>query len=150
MAEFNLKDIREEFEARAADVGSDISRFIFSDLGTDINKSRKKEDYPLVLLKPPTSVFSDFLRSPFEKYNIEFFVFDTYFDDVAETKPLDEIWSETELLGTRMLRRVFKNQELWNIVDDNVNLERGHMEHNDKLVGVRFTFILQLFANCDE
>jgi len=139
----NLTELKTDFETIINNM-SLIKTFVFDDLFS-INIDRDK-DYPVFLLKPAVTSRIPKLSDPYENYDIDFFIFDLFKQDTYKT--LSEAWDDLKEQADLFVTILYDNPAKYMIVGE-INIERGHFQHNDSLAGVRYQFELKVF-DCRE
>ena len=150
-----IKDLEElSTDIDTARVGF-FNEYKFGYLG-EVN-AYHKTSYPLMVLTPPMSVFTNPYKND-EEFSLRFYLY----------KPVeivrDDDGGQTLMqINTTMLERSFdalqsqfvstmdvllKNNEHKYIMNGSWNIERVSDEHNDKLVGLVIDIKLQKFSHC--
>jgi len=128
-----------------------INTYVFDDLSA-INQDRNKA-YPLLLAKPPQSLINGFAHmtnsANYEDFTWELYFFDTWQDDDKPTKDLDEKYTDLHKIGIEFVQTFLEqgSNDYYLAEGKVVNIERGHFQHVDNLVGVKYTFVLKSFLN---
>lgn len=120
-----------------------IKKYIFDDLNA-INTDSQSE-YPLLLCKPPQSVF-DNNTLDYQYYNMELYVFDVENSD--DWQHWTEKWDVCMDHLRNVIKKVLEDTQNYILVGNNVSIELGHFQHNDKLIGAKATFRLRMYYGC--
>ncbi len=135
-----LRDLRDRFESKWINGG-----FIFG-YENEINESHDN-DYPLLLVLPPTSELPSTEGESREEYTFECLIVKPYFQN--QTGSLDVVLSLLEQESLTWLQRVldsYQNKEVI-LSPDSISVEREKELYNDKLIQVRLTFTLDCFSH---
>ena len=135
-----LKDLRDRFEQEWINGG-----FIFG-YENEINE-KHNNDYPLLLVLPPTSELPSTEGDSREEYTFECLVVKPYYQN--QSGSLDVVLSLLEQEGLTWLQRVldsYGNKEVI-LSPDSISVEREKELYNDKLIQVRLTFTLDCFSH---
>ena len=136
-----LTDLKNTFQGIVDDIEG-IKYFIFDDL-SKVNADSKK-DFPLLLVKPPSSESdTDILEYSF--MDVDMFMFAPELSD--DTMDWTEQYDECHALMLLTLRTLFAMQPTYQLVGK-VKHDVGHMQHNDKLIGSRARFKLRIYNGC--
>lgn len=134
-----FKTIKDKFAASITVVTS-LKTFIWDDLSA-INENRAKT-YPVLLLKfPETAEIEDYGKAN-KDTDIVFYIFDKYqkSDSRNEATVLDTL----EAYGYDVLDYVISGNTIRFGISKRVKIEYGHMQHNDMLLGVKFSVNLRI------
>lgn len=146
----NEKELVDRFKLKA-NLDTSIKTFYFDDLPV-INTDRNKQ-YPVVLMKAPTSIitpFQDAANEPlWENYTITLFVLKPWKKADKATTPLETAYRDVSLIGDTYLRDVLQSgANEFSLIDaKQVTKQRGHHQHVDQLIGIQYTFTLRVFNN---
>ena len=135
-----LKDLRDRFEQEWINGG-----FIFG-YENEINE-KHNNDYPLLLVLPPTSELPSTEGDSREEYTFECLIVKPYYQN--QSGSLDVVLSLLEQEGLTWLQRVldsYGNKEVI-LSPDSISVEREKELYNDKLIQVRLTFTLDCFSH---
>ena len=135
-----LKDLRDRFEQEWINGG-----FIFG-YENEINE-KHNNDYPLLLVLPPTSELPSTEGESREEYTFECLIVKPYYQN--QSGSLDVVLSLLEQEGLTWLQRVldsYGNKEVI-LSPDSISVEREKELYNDKLIQVRLTFTLDCFSH---
>ncbi|MAB51177.1 hypothetical protein [Marinobacter sp.] len=135
-----LKDLRGRFEQQWINGG-----FIFG-YENEINE-KHNNDYPLLLVLPPTSELPSTEGDSREEYTFECLVVKPYYQN--QSGSLDVVLSLLEQEGLTWIQRVldsYGNKEVI-LSPDSISVEREKELYNDKLIQVRLTFTLDCFSH---
>lgn len=135
-----LRDLRDRFESKWINGG-----FIFG-YENEINENHNN-DYPLLLVLPPTSELPSTEGDSREEYTFECLIVKPYFQN--QTGSLDVVLSLLEQESLTWLQRVldsYQNKEVI-LSPDSISVEREKELYNDKLIQVRLTFTLDCFSH---
>ena len=135
-----LKDLRDRFEQQWINGG-----FIFG-YENEINE-KHNNDYPLLLVLPPTSELPSTEGDSREEYTFECLVVKPYYQN--QSGSLDVVLSLLEQEGLTWIQRVldsYGNKEVI-LSPDSISVEREKELYNDKLIQVRLTFTLDCFSH---
>ena len=144
------KELVERFRLKA-NLDASINSFFYDDLPV-INTTRNKQ-YPVVLMKAPTSIVTPFMDAAneplFENYTITLFVLQPWKKADKATTPLETAYTQVSLIGDTFLRDVLQSgSNEFSLIDaKQVTKQRGHHQHGDQLVGIQYTFTLRVFNN---
>lgn len=139
-----LGAVIDKFQAIVA-ANSDIETFVFDDLSR-INEDRDKV-YPVLLLNPPNSSIPNFSQF-FETYSIDMYLFDSYQQEEQEDTPQEDKWEALKIIMWQVIDALRADQKNYRISPEtSVNIELGHFQHSDMLIGVRVQFDLSVL-NC--
>lgn len=139
----NLTELKQDFEALINNI-SGIKTFVYDDLSS-MNIDRDK-DYPVFLLKPITNSKLKTITEPYKHHRIDFFLFELFPQNAYRT--LTGIWDDLEAKLDVFVGILYGSPEKY-IIEGEIDVERGHFQHNDKLAGVRYQFELKVF-DCRE
>lgn len=140
MAFKRLREIRDRFEQQWINGG-----FIFG-YENEINENHNN-DYPLLVVLPPTSELPATEGGSKEDYTFECLIVKPYFQN--HTGSLDVVLSLLEQEALTWLQRVldsYTNKEVI-LSPDSISVEREKELYNDKLIQVRLTFTLNAFSH---
>jgi len=140
MAFNKLKELRDKFEQNWINGG-----FIFG-YENEINENHNN-DYPLLLVLPPTSVLPTTEGDSVEDYTFECLIVKPFFQ--KQTGSLDVVLSLLEQEALSWLQRVldsYPNKEVI-LSPDSISVDREKELYNDKLIQVRLTFTLNAFSH---
>tara|TARA_R100001460_G_scaffold36405_1_gene69843 strand:- start:6751 stop:7905 length:1155 start_codon:yes stop_codon:yes gene_type:complete len=135
-----LREIRDRFEQQWINGG-----FIFG-YENEINENHNN-DYPLLLVLPPTSELPATEGDVQEEYTFECLVVKPYYQN--QSGSLDVVFSLLEQEALTWLQRVldsYTNKEVI-LSPDSISVEREKELYNDKLIQVRLTFTLNAFSH---
>jgi len=135
-----LRELRDRFEQQWINGG-----FIFG-YENEINENHNN-DYPLLVVLPPTSELPSTEGDVQEEYTFECLVTKPYYQNQAGS--LDVVFSLLEQEGLTWLQRVldsYTNKEVI-LSPDSISVEREKELYNDKLIQVRLTFTLNTFSH---
>jgi len=135
-----LRELRDRFEQQWINGG-----FIFG-YENEINENHNN-DYPLLVVLPPTSELPSTEGDVQEEYTFECLVVKPYYQNQAGS--LDVVFSLLEQEGLTWLQRVldsYTNKEVI-LSPDSISVEREKELYNDKLIQVRLTFTLNAFSH---
>ena len=135
-----LRDLRDRFEQQWINGG-----FIFG-YENEINENHNN-DYPLLVVLPPTSELPATEGDVQEEYTFECLVVKPYYQNQAGS--LDVVFSLLEQEALTWLQRVldsYANKEVI-LSPDSISVEREKELYNDKLIQVRLTFTLNAFSH---
>lgn len=135
-----LRDLRDRFESKWINGG-----FIFG-YENEINESHNN-DYPLLLVLPPTSELPSTEGDSQEEYTFECLIVKPYFQN--QTGSLDVVFSLLEQESLSWLQRVLDSYENKDVIlsPDSISVEREKELYNDKLIQIRLTFTLNCFSH---
>ena len=140
MAFKRLRELRDRFEQQWINGG-----FIFG-YENEINENHNN-DYPLLLVLPPTSELPATEGDSKEDYTFECLVVKPYHQN--QTGSLDVVLSLLEQEALTWLQRVldsYTNKEVI-LSPNSISVEREKELYNDKLIQVRLTFTLNAFSH---
>ena len=140
MAFKRLRELRDRFEQQWINGG-----FIFG-YENEVNENHNN-DYPLLVVLPPTSELPETEGSSKEDYTFECLIVKPYFQN--HTGSLDVVLSLLEQEALTWLQRVldsYTNKEVI-LSPDSISVEREKELYNDKLIQVRLTFTLNAFSH---
>jgi hypothetical protein len=140
MAFKRLRELRDRFEQQWINGG-----FIFG-YENEINENHNN-DYPLLVVLPPTSELPATEGDSKEDYTFECLIVKPYFQN--HTGSLDVVLSLLEQEALTWLQRVldsYTNKEVI-LSPDSISVEREKELYNDKLIQVRLTFTLNAFSH---
>jgi hypothetical protein len=135
-----LRELRDRFEQQWINGG-----FIFG-YENEINENHNN-DYPLLVVLPPTSELPATEGDVQEEYTFECLVVKPYYQNQAGS--LDVVFSLLEQEALTWLQRVldsYVNKEVI-LSPDSISVEREKELYNDKLIQVRLTFTLNAFSH---
>jgi hypothetical protein len=135
-----LRELRDRFEQQWINGG-----FIFG-YENEINENHNN-DYPLLVVLPPTSELPATEGDVQEEYTFECLVVKPYYQNQAGS--LDVVFSLLEQEALTWLQRVldsYANKEVI-LSPDSISVEREKELYNDKLIQVRLTFTLNAFSH---
>ena len=135
-----LRELRDRFEQQWINGG-----FIFG-YENEINENHNN-DYPLLVVLPPTSELPATEGDVQEEYTFECLIVKPYYQN--QTGSLDVVFSLLEQEGLTWLQRVldsYTNKEVI-LSPDSISVEREKELYNDKLIQVRLTFTLNAFSH---
>lgn len=135
-----LRELRDRFEQQWINGG-----FIFG-YENEINENHNN-DYPLLVVLPPTSELPATEGDVQEEYTFECLVVKPYYQNQAGS--LDVVFSLLEQEALTWLQRVldsYTNKEVI-LSPDSISVEREKELYNDKLIQVRLTFTLNAFSH---
>ncbi len=135
----SLEKLKERFKtANNTITGTDD--FAFDDLsGVDADKGI---DYPLVLLKPPTSVENKF-GDGYEVFDIIFYVFSL--DKQFKVDEMAAEWDVLQKVARDMIAFIVVDRQDFVQTDKIVRYERGHNEIGvDNTIGIKCTLQLRV------
>lgn len=135
-----LRELRDRFEQQWINGG-----FIFG-YENEINENHDN-DYPLLVVLPPTSELPATEGDVQEEYTFECLVVKPYYQNQAGS--LDVVFSLLEQEGLTWIQRVldsYANKEVI-LSPDSISVEREKELYNDKLIQVRLTFTLNAFSH---
>lgn len=135
-----LREIRDRFEQQWINGG-----FIFG-YENEINENHNN-DYPLLVVLPPTSELPATEGDVQEEYTFECLVVKPYYQNQAGS--LDVVFSLLEQEGLTWLQRVLDSYTTKQVIlsPDSISVEREKELYNDKLIQVRLTFTLNAFSH---
>lgn len=140
MAFKRLRELRDRFEQQWINGG-----FIFG-YENEVNENHNN-DYPLLVVLPPTSELPETEGSSKEDYAFECLIVKPYLQN--HTGSLDVVLSLLEQEALTWLQRVldsYTNKEVI-LSPDSISVEREKELYNDKLIQVRLTFTLNAFSH---
>tara|TARA_R110000851_G_scaffold87077_7_gene189613 strand:- start:3283 stop:4461 length:1179 start_codon:yes stop_codon:yes gene_type:complete len=140
MAFKRLRELRDRFEQQWINGG-----FIFG-YENEINENHNN-DYPLLLVLPPTSELPATEGDSKEDYTFECLIVKPYHQN--QTGSLDVVLSLLEQEALTWLQRVldsYTNKEVI-LSPNSISVEREKELYNDKLIQVRLTFTLNAFSH---
>lgn len=117
----------------------ELKYLIIDDL-SEINQQSKVK-YPCLLVKPPESEIDKALE--YENYTMEMFIFDIERFD-SKTHWIDR-WDILKDYMISVIAKMLENKKEYVLISDSVSIDLGHFQHNDKLIGVRATFIIRVY-----
>lgn len=120
-----------------------IKQFIMDDLSA-IN-SNSQNEYPVLIMKPPQSIFQDRIME-YQTYDMDMFLFQPELSD--DLDHWTEKWDECQDLLRSVLKLLFADNPGYVLVDNNIQIGIGHFQHNDKLIGARAQFKLRVYYGC--
>jgi len=135
-----LRELRDRFEQQWINGG-----FIFG-YENEINE-KHNNDYPLLVVLPPTSELPATEGDVQEEYTFECLVVKPYYQN--QSGSLDVVFSLLEQEALTWLQRVldsYTNKEVI-LSPDSISVEREKELYNDKLIQVRLTFTLNTFSH---
>lgn len=135
-----LRELRDRFEQKWINGG-----FIFG-YENEINENHNN-DYPLLVVLPPTSELPATEGDVQEEYTFECLIVKPYYQNQAGS--LDVVFSLLEQEALTWLQRVldsYTNKEVI-LSPDSISVEREKELYNDKLIQVRLTFTLNTFSH---
>ncbi len=146
-----LKDLSDQVEI-AALAQDEVKKYIFDDLSA-INAEREKDEWMMVLLKPPVAPTIPRARQELEytHYPLDMFLF----DDLDEREKQDEntllqAWSDQKVIGDRIISALRKLGNVYQLLDSAtspavpITVTFGHFEHNNQLIAVRYQFMMRV------
>ena len=118
-----------------------IQSFTFDDL----SEVATKQDIDYTLLHMTNPLISSIANNnqPYQNFSVEFFVFKL--DKQFNSDERVIAWDELEALGHEVIKELIKIPSEAMLVDNIINITRGHMQMVDSLVGVKFGFNLRFF-----
>ena len=140
MAFNKLRDLRDRFEQKWINGG-----FIFG-YENEINENHNN-DYPLLLVLPPTSELPSAEGSSNERYTFECLITKPFYQN--QSGSLDVVFSLLEQEALSWLGSVldsYPNKEVI-LSPDSIIVEREKELYNDKLIQVRLEFTLDCFSH---
>ena len=140
MAFKRLRELRDRFEQQWINGG-----FIFG-YENEINENHNN-DYPLLVVLPPTSELPATEGDSKEDYTFECLIVKPYYQN--HTGSLDVVLSLLEQEALTWLQRVldtYTNKEVI-LSPNSISVEREKELYNDKLIQVRLTFTLNAFSH---
>ena len=140
MAFKKLRELRDRFEQQWINGG-----FIFG-YENEINENHNN-DYPLLVVLPPTSELPATEGDSKEDYTFECLIVKPYYQN--HTGSLDVVLSLLEQEALTWLQRVldtYTNKEVI-LSPNSISVEREKELYNDKLIQVRLTFTLNAFSH---
>tara|TARA_R100000734_G_scaffold12420_1_gene9172 strand:- start:11387 stop:12544 length:1158 start_codon:yes stop_codon:yes gene_type:complete len=135
-----LRELTNRFEQKWINGG-----FIFG-YENEINENHNN-DYPLLLVLPPTSVLPTTEGDVQEEYSYECLIVKPYYQN--QTGSLDSVFTLLEQEALSWLQRVldsYTNKEVI-LSPDSISVEREKELYNDKLIQVRLSFTLNSFSH---
>ena len=140
MAFKRLRELRDRFEQQWINGG-----FIFG-YENEVNENHNN-DYPLLVVLPPTSELPETEGSSKEDYTFECLIVKPYFQN--HTGSLDVVLSLLEQEALTWLQRVLDSYTSKEVIlsPDSISVEREKELYNDKLIQVRLTFTLNAFSH---
>ena len=135
-----LRELTNRFEQKWINGG-----FIFG-YENEINENHNN-DYPLLLVLPPTSVLPTTEGDVQEEYSYECLIVKPYHQNHAGS--LDSVFTLLEQEALGWLQRVldsYANKEVI-LSPDSISVEREKELYNDKLIQVRLSFTLNAFSH---
>ena len=135
-----LREIRDRFEQQWINGG-----FIFG-YENEINENHNN-DYPLLVVLPPTSELPATEGDVQEEYTFECLITKPYYQN--QSGSLDVVFSLLEQEGLTWLQRVLDSYTSKEVIlsPDSISVEREKELYNDKLIQVRLTFTLNTFSH---
>ena len=135
-----LRDLRDRFESKWINGG-----FLFG-YENDINENHNN-DYPLLLVLPPTSEIPSTESESQEEFTFECLVVKPYYQN--QTGSLDVVFSLLEQESLSWLQRVLDSYTKKEVIlsPDSISVEREKELYNDKLIQIRLTFTLNCFSH---
>ena len=135
-----LRELRDRFEQQWINGG-----FIFG-YENEINENHNN-DYPLLVVLPPTSELPATEGDVQEEYTFECLVVKPYYQN--QTGSLDVVFSLLEQEALTWLQRVLDSYTSKEVIlsPDSISVEREKELYNDKLIQVRLTFTLNTFSH---
>jgi hypothetical protein len=140
MAFKKLREIRDRFEKHWINGG-----FIFG-YENEINE-KHNNDYPLLVVLPPTSELPATEGTSKEDYTFECLIVKPYYQN--QTGSLDVVFSLLEQEALSWLQRVLDSYPNRDVIlsPESIAVEREKELYNDKLIQVRLTFTLNAFSH---
>ena len=140
MAFKRLRELRDRFEQQWINGG-----FIFG-YENEVNENHNN-DYPLLVVLPPTSELPETEGSSKEDYTFECLIVKPYFQN--HTGSLDVVLSLLEQEALTWLQRVLDSYTSKEVIlsPNSISVEREKELYNDKLIQVRLTFTLNAFSH---
>ena len=140
MAFKRLRELRDRFEQQWINGG-----FIFG-YENEVNENHNN-DYPLLVVLPPTSELPETEGSSKEDYTFECLIVKPYFQN--HTGSLDVVLSLLEQEALTWLQRVLDSYTSKEVIlsPNSISVEREKELYNDKLIQVRRTFTLNAFSH---
>ena len=140
MAFKKLREIRDRFEQKWINGG-----FIFG-YENEINE-KHNNDYPLLVVLPPTSELPATEGTSKEDYTFECLIVKPYYQN--QTGSLDVVFSLLEQEALGWLQRVLDSYPKRDVIlsPESIAVEREKELYNDKLIQVRLTFTLNAFSH---
>jgi len=140
MAFKKLREIRDRFEKLWINGG-----FIFG-YENEINE-KHDNDYPLLVVLPPTSELPATEGTSKEDYTFECLIVKPYYQN--QTGSLDIVFSLLEQEALSWLQRVLDSYPNRDVIlsPESIAVEREKELYNDKLIQVRLTFTLNAFSH---
>lgn len=140
MAFKRLRELRDRFEQQWINGG-----FIFG-YENEVNENHNN-DYPLLVVLPPTSELPETEGDSKEDYTFECLIVKPYFQN--HTGSLDVVLSLLEQEALTWLQRVLDSYTSKEVIlsPNSISVEREKELYNDKLIQVRLTFTLNAFSH---
>ena len=140
MAFKRLRELRDRFEQQWINGG-----FIFG-YENEVNENLNN-DYPLLVVLPPTSELPETEGDSKEDYTFECLIVKPYFQN--HTGSLDVVLSLLEQEALTWLQRVLDSYTSKEVIlsPNSISVEREKELYNDKLIQVRLTFTLNAFSH---
>ena len=135
-----LRELKTKFQNNWINGG-----FIFG-YENEINENHNN-DYPLLLVLPPTSELPSTDAESIEEYTFECLIVKPYYQ--SQSGSLDSVLTLLEQEALTWLQRVldsYNNKEVI-LSPDSISVEREKELYNDKLIQVRLTFTLNCFSH---
>ena len=140
MAFTKLRELKTKFESNW--INGD---FIFG-YENEINENHNN-NYPLLLVLPPTSELPATEGESIEEYTFECLIVKPYYQNQAGS--LDSVFTLLEQEGLTWLQRVLDSYTNKDVIlsPDSISVEREKELYNDKLIQIRLTFTLNCFSH---
>ena len=147
-----IEDLKKRCKAVAENLPT-IETFTFDDLSVAISAPDIK--YRLLHITNPLVSSIPNNNQPFQVYPMEMFIFNLDKEQNTEKELTSDqrvaLWQLQELKGHEFIKELLKPfgsptpQRDIILTDDPIGILRGHLQHTDVLIGVRFSFSLKMF-----
>ena len=120
-----------------------IQQFSFEDLEEALTE--KTINYPLFHLNTPSEVIIADCYKPYFDFKLEFFVFSL--DRQFNSQERVDEWDKLEAIGWQFISEFVKEQSIAMLLSKRCVITRGHFEHQDSLIGIKFSTDIRFFEN---
>lgn len=133
--------VRDKFRDTALNL-STIETFSFDDLDLALNQINN--NYRLFHLSvPEESTITDF-NKPYQNWPIQCWLFDI--DDQSTPESRIELWEGLETKMNEFMSKLLELPAEIRLSPTNaIIIQRGHYQHTDSLIGVRYAFSIDIF-----
>lgn len=145
-----LKDLSDVVKT-AALAQATVKKYLFDDLSS-VNAQRDKDEWQLVLLKPPVPTIPRVRHNAeYTHYALDMFVFDNLDERVKQTEDtLLQAWSDQKIVGDTIIMALRELGNVYQLLDVAtspavpISITLGHFEHNNQLIAVRYQFAMRV------